>query len=373
LLPSTFHTSPIGEQYMSEDIEPDSPHFTMPTEEFSLFTPVEAREGTATPVDTPVSGELSSLAVATTWLNSQPLSAAELRGKVVLVEFWTYTCVNWLRTLPYVRAWSEKYKEHGLVVIGVHAPEFPFEHDVENVRRAARAMNIEYPIAIDNKFEIWSAFANHYWPALYLLDSDGQLRHHHFGEGDYLRMEVMIQQLLAEVGKNDFDQDVVAVDAQGAEAAADWDSLKSPESYLGYERTDNFSSPGGAIPGERFLYATPDSLKLNHWALSGDWTVEDGKTRLNQPGGRIVYRFHARDLHLVMGPPRYGDSLRYNVRIDGMPPGSAHGTDIDKWGNGTSSEQRLHQLIRQSKPITDREFDIEFLDPGVEAFVFTFG
>jgi len=358
---------------MSEEIEPDSPHFTMPAEEFSLFTPGEARPEPATPVATPVSSELSALAYATEWLNSQSLSAADLRGKVVLIDFWTYTCINWLRTLPYVRAWAEKYKEHGLVVIGVHAPEFPFEHDIENVRRATRAMNIEYPIAIDNKFEIWSAFDNHYWPALYLLDSDGQLRHHHFGEGEYLRTEVMIQQLLAEAGRNDFDQDVVAVNAQGAEAAADWDSLKSPESYLGYERTEHFASPGGAVLGERHVYTVPSPLKFNHWALSGDWTIESGKIRLNQPNGHVVYRFHARDLHLVMGLAGHGNLLQCRVRIDGMPPGSAHGADIDKWGNGTISEQRLYQLIRQSKPITDREFDIEFLDSGIEAFVFTFG
>jgi thiol-disulfide isomerase/thioredoxin len=359
---------------MSEEIEPDTPHFTtIPAEESSLFTPVEARQETDTPIDRPVSGELSALAGATEWLNSPPLSAAELQGKVVLVEFWTYTCINWLRTLPYVRAWAEKYQEHGLVVIGVHAPEFPFEHDVENVRWAAKAMNIEYPIAIDNKFEIWSGFDNHYWPALYLLDANGQLRHHHFGEGEYLRTEVMIQQLLAEAGKNDFDQDVVAVDPRGAEAAADWDSLKSPESYLGYDRTDHFASPGGAVVGERHVYTTPSSLKLNHWALSGDWTIDKGKIKLNEPNGRILYRFHDRDLHLVMGLARHGTLLQCRVRIDGMPPGSAHGADIDKWGNGTISEQRLYQLVRQSKPITDREFDIEFLDTGVEAFVFTFG
>jgi thiol-disulfide isomerase/thioredoxin len=372
-LPGTYHASPIGEKHMSEDIDQESQRFTMPAEDFSLFTPVEARQGTDRPVDRPVSSELSSLAATTEWLNSQPLSAADLRGKVVLIDFWTYTCINWLRTLPYVRAWAEKYKEHGLVVIGVHAPEFPFEHTIENVRRATRDMHIEYPIAIDNKFEIWSAFDNHYWPALYLLDADGQLRHHHFGEGEYLRTEVMIQQLLAEAGDSDFNQDVVSVDPQGAEAGADWDSLKSPESYLGYERTENFASPGGVELDERRLYAAPNRLKLNHWALSGDWTVENWAILLNKPNGRIVYRFHARDLHLVMGPARQGTSVRCNVRIDGMPPGSAHGADIDKRGNGTIADQRLYQLIRQSKPITDREFDIEFLDAGVEAFVFTFG
>lgn len=359
---------------MSEEIDQDRRHFTtIPAEEFSLFTPAEARQGKATPADRPVSRELSSLAASTEWLNSQPLSAADLRGKVVLIDFWTYTCINWLRSLPYVRAWAEKYKEHGLVVIGVHAPEFPFEHNVLNVRRAAKAMHIEYPIAIDNEFEIWSAFDNHYWPALYLLDSDGQLRHHHFGEGEYSRTEIMIQQLLAEAGSNDFNQDLVSVDARGAEAAADWDSVKSAENYLGFDRTENFASPGGAVLGEPRVYDIPDRLKLNHWALSGAWTVENRGTVLNRPNGRIVYRFHSRDLHLVMGPATRGTSLRCRVRIDGAPPDSAHGTDIDEHGNGTISDQRLYQLIRQSKPITDREFAIEFLDAGAEAFVFTFG
>jgi len=324
-------------------------------------------------VQLPVEGELPSLGSATEWLNSQPLTAASLRGKVVLIDFWTYTCINWLRTLPYVRAWAEKYKEHGLVVIGVHTPEFAFEKDVENVRRAAKDMRVEYPIAIDNDYAIWRAFENHYWPALYFVDAKGHIRHRHFGEGEYEQSEVIIQQLLAEAGIGGIGHELVSVDARGAEAAADWGSLRSPENYVGYERTENFASPGGAILGECRVYAAPVRLRLNHWALSGDWTVEKQATVLNKANGRIAHRFHARDLHLVMGPAVRGMSVRFRVLIDGQPPGAAHGSDVDDQGNGTVTDQRLYQLIRQSKPIADRRFEIAFLDAGVEAFAFTFG
>jgi thiol-disulfide isomerase/thioredoxin len=324
-------------------------------------------------VPLPIEGELPSLAGATAWLNSPPLSAAGLSGKVVLIDFWTYTCINWLRTLPYVRAWAEKYREHGVVVIGVHSPEFSFEHDLENVRRAAQDMRVDYPIAIDNDFAIWRAFNNHYWPALYLVDAQGRIRSHQFGEGAYEQSEMMIQQLLAEAGIGGIAPDLVSVDAQGAEVAADWGSLRSPENYVGDARTENFSSPGGAVLDQPRVYTTPARFSLNHWALAGEWTVEREATVLNTANGRIAYRFHARDLNLVMGPAARGTSVRFRVHIDGQAPGAAHGSDVDEQGHGTVSEQRLYQLIRQPKPIGDRQFEIEFLDAGVEAFVFTFG
>ncbi len=320
-----------------------------------------------------VEGRLPFLGGATGWLNSQPLTAADLRGKVVLVDFWTYTCINWLRSLPYVRGWAEKYKDQGLVVIGVHAPEFRFEKDVDNVRRAAKDTKIDFPIAIDNDYAIWRAFDNHYWPALYLIDAQGRIRHHQFGEGGYERTERIIQQLLGEAGSSGIGDHLAAVEARGVEAEADWPDLKSPENYLGHERTENFVSPGGAALDKRRVYAAPARLKLNDWALSGDWTVKRDAVALNKGNGRIAYRFHARDLHLVMAPAARGSSVRFRILVDGQPPGAAHGTDVDDQGNGTVSGQRLYQLIRQPNPIADRLFEIEFLDPGVEAFAFTFG
>jgi len=317
--------------------------------------------------------ELPSLRSADEWLNSQPLTAASLHEKVVLIDFWTYTCINWLRSLPYVRAWAEKYKDQGLVVIGVHTPEFAFEKNVENVRLAAKNMRVSYPIAIDNDYTIWRAFNNHYWPALYFIDAQGHIRHHQFGEGEYERSETIIQELLAEIGGSRIGHELVSVDADGAEAAADWSNLKSPENYLGYERSENFASPGGAVVDTRRVYTVPTHLRLNHWALSGNWTVERQATVLNKANGRIAYRFHARDLHLVMGPAEQGASVQFRVLLDGQSPGTAHGIDIDDEGNGTVTEQRLYQLIRQPKPIADRQFEIEFLNAGVEAFVFTFG
>jgi hypothetical protein len=259
-----------------------------------------------------------------------------------------------------------------LVVVGVHTPEFPFEKDVENVRRAVKNMRVDYPVAIDSDYAIWRAFNNQYWPALYFVDAKGRIRHHHFGEGRYDQSEMIIQQLLSEAGMAT-GRELVSVDARGLEAAADWDSLKSPENYVGYERAENFASPGGAVLDKRLVYAVPARLRLNHWALSGDWTVGKHSTMLNKANGRIAYRFHARDLHLVMGPAMRGTSVRFRVLIDGQPPGAAHGIDVDAQGNGTVTEQRLYQLIRQPKPITDRQFEIEFLDSGVETFAFTFG
>ena len=321
----------------------------------------------------PVEGELPSLAGATGWLNSPPLTAAGLRGRVVLIDIWTYTCINWLRTLPYVRAWAEKYKNQGLVVIGVHSPEFAFEKNVDNVRRAAKEMKVDYPIAIDTDFAIWRALKNEYWPALYIVDAQGRIRHHQFGEGGYEQSERIIQQLLAEAGNSSIGHDLVSVDPRGAEAPADWSNLKSPENYVGYDRTENFASPGGAVLDKPRVYAAPARLKLNGWALSGDWTMRKPSTVLNKPNGRIAYRFHARDLHLVMGPSAPGAAVRFRVLIDGKPPGAAHGVDVDDQGNGTVTEQRMYQLVRQPKPIADRQFEIEFLDSGVEAFAFTFG
>jgi thiol-disulfide isomerase/thioredoxin len=325
------------------------------------------------PLHLPTAGTLPSFRGATTWLNSPPLSGDSLRGKVVLVQFWTYTCINWLRSLPYVRAWADTYKDRGLVVIGVHAPEFTFEKDVDNVRRAATAMRIGYPIAVDSDHAIWRAFKNEYWPALYFVDAQGQIRHRHFGEGDYERSERVVQQLLAEAGIVGIARDLVSVAARGAEVAADWDSLKSPENYLGYERTANFASPDGVAAGKRHAYAVPARLRLNQWALSGRWAMEKQAAVLDEANGRIACSFHARDLHLVMGPPARGRSVRFRVLLDGRPPGAAHGTDIDAEGNGTAAEQRLYHLIRQPRPIADRQFEIEFLDAGVEAFAFTFG
>jgi thiol-disulfide isomerase/thioredoxin len=342
-----------------------------PIETFAEDTSV-AQRTTPPAIRLPVEGELPSFSGATAWLNSPPLTAAGLRGKVVLVDVWTYTCINWLRTLPYVRAWAEKYKNQGLVVIGVHSPEFAFEKDLDNVRRAAKDMRVDYPIAIDNDFAIWRALNNEYWPALYLVDAQGRIRHHQFGEGEYGQSEAVIQQLLSEAGMGGSGQPV-AVDARGVEAPADWDSLKSPENYVGYARTENFASPGGAVRDQDRVYTTPGRLRPNQWAVSGNWKVTRQAATLTKANGRIVYRFHARDLHLVMGPAARGSAVRFRVLIDGQPPGAAHGVDVDDQGNGTVSEQRLYQLTRQSKPISDRQFEIEFLDPGVEAFAFTFG
>jgi thiol-disulfide isomerase/thioredoxin len=321
----------------------------------------------------PIEGELPSLVGATAWLNSQPLAADSLRGKVVLVQFCTYTCINWLRTLPYVRAWAEKYTGQGLIVLGVQTPEFPFEKDLDNVRRALKAMRVAYPVAVDNDYAIWRAFKNQYWPALYFVDARGSIRHHQFGEGDYEQSERVIQQLLAEAGTRGVGQELVSIDARGIEAAADWDSLKSPENYVGYERMESLASPGGAAPDKSHVYEAPAQLSLNRWALSGDWTMKRQNVVLNKASGRITYSFHARDLHIVMGPSARGTSVRFRVTLDGQLPRAAHGVDVDEQGNGTVTEQRLYQLIRQPQPVNDRRFEIEFLDAGAEAFAFTFG
>jgi cytochrome c biogenesis protein CcdA/thiol-disulfide isomerase/thioredoxin len=321
----------------------------------------------------PVEGQFPSLAGAVEWLNSPPLTAEGLRGKVVLIDFWTYSCINCLRAIPYVKAWAEKYKDQGLVVIGVHAPEFAFEKNIDNVRRAVQDLKITYPVAIDNDYAIWRAFHNQYWPAHYFIDAQGRIRHHHFGEGDYGESEKIIQQLLAEAGSAAVPSGIVTVHASGAEAAADMADVKSPETYVGYERAENFASPGGDVRDASHVYALPEKLGLNHWGLAGDWTIEGERAVLNAAPGSIAYDFHARDLHLVLGPAADGKPIRFRVSIDGHAPDGAQGVDVDAEGNGTVTGQRLYQLVRQSGPITDHVFKIEFLDPGVQAFAFTFG
>jgi thiol-disulfide isomerase/thioredoxin len=321
----------------------------------------------------PVEGRLPSFDGATTWLNSPPLAPSDLRGKVVLVGFLTYTCINWLRQLPYLRAWAEKYADRGLVVIGVHTPEFTFERDLDNVLRAVADSDIDYPVAVDNDYGVWNAFANHYWPALYFADGQGRIRHHYFGEGEYQRSEMVIKQLLAEAGPAGADQGPTPVEARGAQAPADWADLRSAENYTGYQRTEGFASPGGAVPGKPHAYQRPAELRLNQWALAGDWTMEEEAATLNEAGGQISCRFHARDLHLVIGPAAPATPSRFRVLINGQRPGAAHGADIDDEGNGTVTEPRLHQLIRQPGPIADATFEITFADPGAQAYVFTFG
>jgi thiol-disulfide isomerase/thioredoxin len=326
-------------------------------------------ESTRPVVNLPIEAQLASFAGATGWLNSAPLDAEGLRGKVVLVDFWTYTCINWLRTLAYVRAWAERYEERGLVVVGVHTPEFPFEHEPANVARAAAGMAVRYPIALDNDYAVWSAFDNHYWPAVYIADTEGRIRHHQFGEGGYDACERVIQQLLGERG----DEELVTVVPEGVEAQADWRHLKSPETYLGHGQTRNFASPGGARLDERHLYAAPDTLALNHWGLSGDWTLERRASVLNGASGRIEFRYHARDVNLVVGLGPPDTAVPFRVLIDGEPPGNAHGLDVDTDGHGMVVQSRLYQLVRTPGPVIDRTIEISFLAPGVEAYVFTFG
>ena len=320
------------------------------------------------PTPLPAEGRAPSLTGATDWLNSRPLDIADLRGRVVLVDFCTYTCINWIRTLPYVRAWEAKYRDDGLVVIGAHTPEFSFEGDLENVRRALGEMDVRFPIAVDSRYAIWEAFANQYWPALYFIDAQGRIRHHRFGEGDYERSELAIQQLLEEAGAHDLDRDLIDPHPEGAEAPADWDDLESPDEYLGSRRTENFE---GLDPRPDGLGT--ERLRTNRWQLFGDWTVEAEGVVLNEPTGRIAYEFRARDLHLVMGPVAGDAEIRFRVLLDGEPPGEAHGADIDREGYGIAGYRRMFQLIRQRGPIVDRRFEVEFLDRGAGAYVFTFG
>ncbi|MEI9931929.1 MAG: cytochrome c biogenesis protein DipZ [Rhizomicrobium sp.] len=320
----------------------------------------------------PVEGTFPTLAGATGWLNSPPLTPTALKGKVVLVDFWTYSCINCLRSLPYVKAWAAKYKDHGLVVIGVHAPEFAFERDPDNVRRAVHDLGVTYPVALDNNLTIWQAFNNNYWPAHYFIDAQGRIRAHHFGEGDYDESERTIQTLLKEAGYADVPGGIVNPDATGALAAADNSDVQSPETYVGYARGANFA--GDHVAKDTASdYTTPASLNLNQWGLSGNWTVGPQMTVLNRAPGKITFRFHARDLHLVLGPSGGKTPVRFRVTLDGHRPGDAHGMDTDADGNGTVTTQRLYQLIRQSGPVEDHVFTIEFTDSGVQAYSFTFG
>jgi thiol-disulfide isomerase/thioredoxin len=332
-----------------------------------------ARAANATAGTLRVEGTMPSLYGATEWLNSPPLTPERLRGKVVLVDFWTYTCINWRRTLPSLRSWAQKYKDQGLVVIGVHTPEFAFERDSGNVRRAVTEMGIRYPVAVDTDANLWRAFHNQYWPAIYVVDARGQIRHRQFGEGGEAQTERAIQGLLVEAGNSRIARSLVSAHGRGIEAGADWASLQSPENYLGYERTKHFSSASDGGFDEPRAYRAPAQLNLNHWATDGVWTITKHAVILQQPEGRISYGFHARDLHLVMGPSIPRKPIRFRVLIDGRPPGAAHGEDVDAAGNGTVTEHRLYQLVRQTGPIADRHFEIQFLDSGVEAYAFTFG
>lgn len=328
------------------------------------------------PAALPVEGKLPSLDGAVQWLNSPPLTAAGLRGKVVLVDFWTYSCINCLRTLPYTTAWARKYAPYGLVVIGVHAPEFAFERDIGNVKKAVHDLGIDYPVAIDNGYAIWRAFGNEYWPAHYFVDAQGRIRHHHFGEGEYAQSERAIQALLAEAGHPEalnVPLGLTGAPAKGALAAADSADVRSPETYVGYARAEDFTSPGGVVRDTAHRYDAPAQPDLNDWGLAGTWQVGAERATLAAPAGRIVYRFHARDLHLVLGPGASGKPVRFRVTLDGAAPGAAHGADVDAQGYGTVTGQRLYQLVRQPGAIADRTFSIEFLDPGVAAYAFTFG
>jgi thiol-disulfide isomerase/thioredoxin len=300
------------------------------------------------------------------WLNSEALAPDDLRGHVVAVDFWTFTCVNWLRTAPYIRAWAEKYEGHGLVTIGVHTPEFDVERERKNVERMVAKLHIEYPLVIDNDYAVWDAFANRAWPALYLADSDGALRFQHFGEGRYEASERAIQDLLG------VEDELVLVEGLGVEASADWDNVESPETYVGVAQAERFASPGGLQGGERAVYAMPEELRLNQWALEGAWSVRAQPAVPGDPKGRLSYRFHARDLNLAMAPPQ-GESVAFDVLLDGQPPGAAHGDDVNERGSGTLDEARLYQLIRQPGPIEDRTFEITFVEPGAQVYVFTFG
>ena len=303
---------------------------------------------------------------ATGWANSDPLGPAELRGHVVLVNFWTLTCINWLRQEPYVRAWSQAYRDDGLIVIGVHTPEFGFEHDIEGVRHATEERAIDYPVAVDNEYEIWSAFDNHFWPALYFVDADGIIRDDHFGEGRYEQSERVIQRLLG------VERELVSVEGLGVEAAADWDQLRTPETYLGYGRSEEFASPGGAAPEERRAYKFPRHLGINQWALAGEWTIGRENIVLYEAGGRIAFRFHARDAHLVLSPGAR-EPIPFRVRLDGETPGLSHGVDLDEDGNGVLRDGRMYQLVRQSDGVGERTLEITLLEPRAEAYSFTFG
>ena len=316
-------------------------------------------------------GRMPEFVGATDWLNTEPLTNDELLGKVVAVDFWTHTCINWLRTLPYLRAWSEHYSSYGLVVIGVHTPEFSIEHDVDTVGRVSRDLGVEYPVAIDNDYAVWNAFGNHYWPALYIADHRGDLRYHHFGEGAYDRSEHVIRRLLEDAGAQ-IPAEPASVETRGIERSADWHEVRSPETYVGVAQAQGFSSPGRPVIDEPNNYAVPDRLHLNQWALGGSWILGVEAAVCNEPGARIAYRFHARDVNLILAPPT-GGAAQFRVRLDGAEPGDAHGLDVDEHGNGNVTDARLYQLIRQSDAVEDRLVEVELLDRGTAAYCFTFG
>jgi cytochrome c biogenesis protein CcdA/thiol-disulfide isomerase/thioredoxin len=343
-------------------------------------TSVTASAAPAAPVPTlaglqlPVEDTLPSLNGAVQWLNSPPLTREGLRGSVVVVDFWTYSCINCLREIPYVQAWADKYRDQGLVVIGVHAPEFAFEKNIANVQKATRDLKITFPVAIDNNYAIWRGFDNEYWPAEYFIDAQGQVRHHAFGETDYDTSEHVIQQLLVEAGHADVPGGLASVNGTGVQAAADTDDVKSPETYIGSQRADDFGSPGGFVRSAEGNHAAPAAVfTLNEWRLTGNWTVSPEYATLNAAGGEIVFRFHARDLHLVMGPASGSGPIHFTVNIDGAPPGENHGVDTDTAGHGVVTDQRLYQLVRQTGSVADHTFEIQFLDPGLQAYSFTFG
>jgi thiol-disulfide isomerase/thioredoxin len=309
---------------------------------------------------------LPSFAGATEWLNSEPLGAAELRDHVVLVNFWTWTCINWLRQEPYIRAWSRAYHDDGLIVVGVHTPEFAFEHDVEGVRRATEERAIDYPVAVDNDYEIWNAFANRYWPALYFAGADGVIRDQHFGEGRYEKSERVVQQLLG------VHRELASVEGAGVEAAANWTDLRTPETYLGYARSGEFESPRGAVLDDSRVYTSPEALHLNHWSLAGEWTIRPEYIVLDQAGGNIAFRYHARDAHLVLSRGA-AEPIPFRVLLDGEPPGRSHGVDVDADGSGVLRDDRMYQLARQYDAVRDRTLEITFLQPDARAHSFTFG
>ena len=339
----------------------------------SMMAAGGAMKATAKDPALPIEGQLPALDGAVQWLNSPPLDAQALKGKVVLVDFWTYSCINCLRTLPYVKAWAEKYRDQGLVVIGVHAPEFAFERDVGNVTKAMKNLGITYPVAIDNDYRIWRAFNNEYWPAHYFADAQGRIRYHHFGEGDYAESERVIQQLLREAGNGNVSGGLIQADARGVQQAPDMSTVASPETYVGYQRSEHFVPEASLAPDTVAAYQAPASLTLNDWGLNGQWQVGAERAVASAAGAGIVYRFHARDLHLVLGPGADGKPVRFKVTIDGQAPGAAHGVDVAPDGSGSVTEQRLYQLLRQPGAVGDRTFSIEFLDPGVSAYAFTFG
>lgn len=380
---STVATSGL-EQALIHELSPAATHRAGPARDGAMMAAQAqpdssmrmvrtAASVTTASVALPVEGQLPPLSGAVQWLNSPPLTAQDLRGKVVLLDVWTYSCINCLRTLPYVKAWAKKYRDQGLVVIGVHAPEFAFERNVANVKRAVHELGIDYPVAIDNHYAIWRALHNEYWPAEYLVDAQGRIRHHHFGEGEYAQTEHAIQQLLAEAGHRNVATGLVGTPDKGVQMAPDNADLQSPETYIGYQRAERFASAGGQTRNLPQQYTAPARPALNQWGLAGTWQVGGAHATLDGATGRIVYRFHARDLNLVLGPAKDGKPVRFRVSIDGAPPGAAHGVDVDAKGDGTITEQRLYQLVRQDKTVTDRTFAIEFLDPGVQAYAFTFG